>query len=264
MIGPYTWQPYSKDFVGQHQWALEHIMAEHGSLGACYPLRLFDTGMLGFLEGGGTIGWMGLVQKGVYDLDHPHWGGFSGRFTEKKIENFWSRHREVKLYEETLDGFYVYRTASDKWTDPQSGRTVDNIYAPVWRWRQAMFNDFKCRMDWCVESYENANHHPVAAFNGDTADTIVFASAKAGEKLQLDASASKDPDGDELQYFWWMYKEPGTYKGDVEIAEPKYAKTDVTIPKDAAGKQIHIILEVADKNKIASLYDYRRIVIDVE
>ena len=30
-----------------------------------------------------------------------------------------------------------------------------------------------------------------------------------------------------------------------------------------SGKQIHIILEVRDKNAIGSLYDYRRIVIDV-
>ena len=29
-----------------------------------------------------------------------------------------------------------------------------------------MWNDFKARMDWCVQPYAKANHHPVAAFNG--------------------------------------------------------------------------------------------------
>jgi len=36
------------------------------------------------------------------------------------------------------------------------------------------------------------------------------------------------------------------------------------IPTGAAGKQIHIILEIHDQNKIASLFDYRRVVIDVQ
>jgi len=37
----------------------------------------------------------------------------------------------------------------------------------------------------------------------------------------------------------------------------------VEIPLDAAEKEIHIILEVKDQNKIASLWDYRRLVINV-
>jgi hypothetical protein len=38
----------------------------------------------------------------------------------------------------------------------------------------------------------------------------------------------------------------------------------VTIPADAAGKQIHVILEVRDDNPIMALYAYRRVVIDVK
>ena len=41
-------------------------------------------------------------------------------------------------------------------------------------------------------------------------------------------------------------------------------KTSVTIPADATGKQIHVILEIKDLNPIAALFDYRRIVIDIE
>ncbi|MDC0584720.1 hypothetical protein OAO55_03220 [Bacteroidales bacterium] len=44
---------------------------------------------------------------------------------------------------------------------------------------------------------------------------------------------------------------------------PILHKLSVTIPKNAKGKQIHIILEIQDDNEIACLYDYRRIVIDV-
>ena len=36
------------------------------------------------------------------------------------------------------------------------------------------------------------------------------------------------------------------------------------VPTGAGGKQVHIILEVRDRNPIASLYDYCRVVVDVE
>jgi hypothetical protein len=62
---------------------------------------------------------------------------------------------------------------------------------------------------------------------------------------------------------WWIYKEAGTYTDSVDISNPRKARAAMTIPANAAGKQIHVILEVKDKSTIASLYDYRRIVIDV-
>ncbi len=263
-LGPHTWKPYAYSHIGQHQWALEHIIAQHGHLGRLFPLRLFGNGTLGFLEGGGTIPWMGLVQKGVTDMDHPHWGGWSGRYTREKIKNVWSRHKDIKPDEKAYSPFYVYCDAIDQWTDPESGITYNNEYAPVWRWRRSMFNDQQCRMDWCVKSYEEANHHPIAAFNGNKDDAIVFLSAKPGDSIQLDASSSTDPDGDQLEYHWWMYKEAGTYPKEITINNANQNNAQTTIPNDAGGKQIHFILEVKDNNSIASLYDFRRIVINVK
>jgi hypothetical protein len=118
--------------------------------------------------------------------------------------------------------------------------------------------------DRLIDGYAKANHHPVAAFNGDKSDTIARRKALAGDELDFDASASTDPDGDELIYSWWHYEEAGTYPGRVFIENASAAKAKVHIPTGAGGKQIHIILEVRDKNPIASLRDYRRVVIDVE
>jgi len=119
-------------------------------------------------------------------------------------------------------------------------------------------------MDWCVKPFAEANHHPVAAFNGDKRDTIVRLKALGGEELDFDASASTDPDGDELTYSWWQYEEAGTYPGRVFIERADAAKAKAHIPTGAGGKQIHVILEVRDKNLIASLRDYRRVVVDVQ
>jgi hypothetical protein len=228
-----------------------------------WPIRQFDGGGISFLEGGGTIPWLGLVNKGLFDIDHPHWGGWSGRFSRHKVENYWSKHSDIKVDEKKVAPFAVYKEVADEWVDSDTGKKYNDIFTPVWRWRRAFFNDFVCRMDWCKKSYQQANHHPVAAFAGDKADTIIHLRAKAGQVIDLDASASTDPDGDELEILWWIYKEAGTYANDIDTSNPQKPKTSITIPTNAAGKQIHVILEVKDKSTIASLYDYRRIVIDV-
>jgi hypothetical protein len=47
------------------------------------------------------------------------------------------------------------------------------------------------------------------------------------------------------------------------VANAAAEKISITIPPDAAGKELHLILEVWDQNKIVPLVDYRRMVIDV-
>jgi hypothetical protein len=118
-------------------------------------------------------------------------------------------------------------------------------------------------MDWCEQSYENANHHPVAVLNGDMSNDILIMDVSPGDKISLDASACKDPDGDELDISWWYYPEAGTFTGEPVITNASGKKTSIGIPDNASGKEIHIILEVKDLNKIASLWDYRRVVFKV-
>ena len=263
-LGPHFWRPYPYSVEGQHQWLKKHVQTGHGPLGDLYPDRQFGNGKLAFMEGGGTVPWLGLVNRGLFDINQPSWGGWSGRFTANKVENFWSRHADIKVDELKVAPFSTHREASDVWTDPESAETFHGDYVPVWRWRPAMYADFICRMDWCVKPFKEANHHPVAAFNGDTSDTIVRWKTRAGEVLEFDASGSTDPDGDELTYSWWQYEEAGTYPGRVFIERADAAKAKVHIPTGAGGKQIHVILEVRDKNLIASLHDYRRVVVDVQ
>ncbi|MFC1761520.1 nucleoside hydrolase-like domain-containing protein [Planctomycetota bacterium] len=265
-LGPHAWQPYANSTQGQLDWQKEYIMNGHGALGELYPPRLFHAwgeGVINFMEGGGTIPWMGLVNKGLFDIDQPSWGGWSGRFSAKKTKNFWSRHKDIRQDEQAVAPFYTHSEVSDTWTDPHSGITYSDNYVPVWRWREAMYNDFKCRMDWCVQPYDKANHHPVAALGSDRTDSIIRMTAAPGETIDLDASASTDPDKDVLSIRWWQYQEAGTYAGQVHIPSPNKAKTQLTIPTGAGGKQLHIILEIKDNNPIVPLFDYRRLVIDV-
>ena len=151
----------------------------------------------------------------------------------------------------------------EEWTDPVHNETFHRFMVPVWRFRRAMFNDFRARMDWCVKEFSEANHNPVAAVNSDKSDNIIHLQVSPGQKLILDASASLDPDGDTVTFQWWFYKEAGTYADNVIIANPRGHTTQVSVPTDAGGKEIHVILEVLDKHREIGLYDYRRVVLEV-
>ncbi|TBN02954.1 DUF1593 domain-containing protein [Hyunsoonleella flava] len=261
--GPHAWQPYSYDATGQHQWALEHIK-NHGALGGLFPLRETPTGKLVFIEGGGTIPWIGLLHQGLSDISQPSWGGWSGRFSKEKIKNVASRHKDVNADELTYGDYYLYTEVSDEWEDKVADTTYSSIYVPVWRWRRAYFEDFKSRMDWCIKPFKEANHHPIASINGDADEKIHYLNVEAGEQVKLDASASSDPDDDVLSFNWWIYNEAGTYQdSNIFLTNPSNSIIELTIPKDAKGKTIHLILELADQNEISRLYDYRRIVINV-
>jgi hypothetical protein len=261
-LGPHTWAPHPYSPDGQHAWAREHIQTGHGALGALYPDRRFGK-RLAYLEGGGTIPWLGLVNRGLYDTDQPGWGGWSGRFTAKRQKNVWSRHKDVRKDESRYGEFSVFTEVADAWTDPESGTRYENEFVPVWRWRRAMMNNSRARFDWCVKPRDQANHHPVASLDGDTSDTIVNRTARPGSVLRLDASASSDPDKDPLTFHWYPYPEAGTYAGELTVKDDSKTIASVKIPDDAAGKQIHVILEVRDESPTVALYDYRRVVIDV-
>ena len=94
----------------------------------------------------------------------------------------------------------MFAEVSDFWKDPETNEVYTSIYTPVWMWRQDYYNNFQCRMDWCENAFENANHQPIASINGDSIEKIHFIQASSGESVRLDASSSLDPDKDSLTF----------------------------------------------------------------
>jgi len=268
--GPEPWLP-----LDQWDWVEQNVRTRHGLLGALYPQRIFKERLYEFMEGGNTTTWLGLVNRGLYDPEHVNWGGWGGRMSLQK-EQVSAGQYQVDEMEKSYIPFAMYPQADDWSWQHDKGESwnafsglrgkVDytvNTFAPLWRWRDAYTRDFKARMDWCVTDYGQANHPPHAIVEGDATRAILFGKAKPGDVITLNASDSFDPDGDELSFHWLDYPEAGTYGQSVSMSNTETAVVTVDIPHDAAGTEIHVILELTDRHGEVPMTSYRRVVLTI-
>ena len=218
-------------------WVDANVRTKRGPLGALYPTRTWTApNPHGCLKEGDTPSWLYFLPTGLSDPAHPEWGCWGGRFRPA--------------------GGGLFRDAADT-----VGKVTD-ARATVWRWRPAFQADFAARMAWCVKPARGANHPPLPVLNGDKGGGVMELHARPGEAVKLTAAGSSDPDGDRLSFRWFVYPEAGTYARDVPLAGATAETTTMTVPEDAAGKTIHVVLEVTDGGEPA-LTRYRRAVIQV-
>lgn len=218
-------------------WLYENVKQNHGSLGELYPDQTFtQRNPHGCIKEGDTPSWFYFLPNGLQNPEQPEYGGWGGRFGLRDT-----------FYQDVKD-------------------TVGNetsYHATVWRWRPRFQNDFAARMDWCVKGFDDANHRPTAVCLGDNSQRFVHRAIKAGDSLTLTTDGSSDIDGDAIHAKWYVYPEVGTYGRDVAIENADQLSATITVPRDAAGKTIHIILELTDSGT-PPLTSYRRTVLHVE
>ncbi len=256
-----TWSGISGDqfhgrFVGadhsivDNPWLEEHIRSK-GPLGAKYPLAKF-------LMEGDTPTFLFLINNGLGHPDHPEWGSWGGRY-----EFYLPPTHKCFLEPETRP---FYNDAVDEVMGVDGNWHTTNK-ATIWRWRQAFQNDFSARMDWTVKSYEEANHPPVVRLGHDA-----ILHAKQGDRVNLSAKGSMDPDGDDLTYHWFYYGEAGTFTVsaartgqpiEIHDFDKKEAWFEVPTARVLRTGTIHIILAVTDSGTPA-LTRYQRVIINVE
>jgi len=157
--------------------------------------------------------------------------------------------------------FFIYNDAADQWSFDSAN--YNNVYCPLFRWREEYQNDFAARIRWTTLPYSEANHNPVLVVENDSTKNILYRRVSPGINYSIDVLGSSDPDGDSLSYEWFYYKEPGSYNGNIIITDSSSQKVMVHIPNDAVGTEIHLILKVRD-NGTPNLFSYRRIVFTVE
>lgn len=236
------------------EWVSENIQAQ-GPLGKVYPLARhgLETDSPSFLF---------LLNNGLQSSLFPHYGGWGGRFTRTLSENVPAEHfTATHLCEDTP--FYMYRDDVDTYWDFECDMLHrKSMLAAVGRWRTAYQNDMASRMQWSVTpNYKEVDHNPIAILNGDKTLDFLYIDAKPGEEVLLNAAESFDPDGDSLSFRYYVYSEAGTYRYPVRILGEDSATATVCVPENASHDEIHIILEVTEKNRKMPLTAYRRVII---
>lgn len=223
-------------------WLKENIIENHGPLGARYPL-------VAYIMEGDTPSFLNLIPNGLAGDVSPAYGGWGGRY---ELRRGYGETRPI-------------------WTDARDTvRLSDNRehtsnQATIWRWREAYQHDFAARMDWCIQPKSAANHNPVAVLNGTPGRAPVETSAKAGVVLSLSALGSTDPDGDRLNYRWFVYPEAGTLReaATARVEKDRSAEAQLHLPgKVQRGGTVHVILEVTDSGT-PRLTSYRRLIVQV-
>jgi hypothetical protein len=208
------------------------VLQGHGPLGALYPT---NTNMP--QKEGDTPTFLNLIPNGLNEPERPEWGSWSGRFG---------------LMEEAAGRRYYWANVRDT-IDGKTNRDFT-----LSRWATHLQNDFRARLAWCVTDYAGANHPPEVVVAGRR-----DREAKAGERIELDASASRDPDGQKLSFAWMHYPEASGYRGKpVTFGDARAARTSVTLPAEAAGQSVHLIVVVTDDGSPA-LTRYARVVVKV-
>ena len=191
-----------------------------------------------FISEGDSPAYLWLLDVGLRSQEDPAYGGWGGRFVRSQQN---PRHWE--------DGPHV--TDYNPYTKER-----DTLY-PQSRWIVALQNDFASRADWCVKSYDEANHPPRV-----TLDHAADVEASPGSTVSL-AGRAEDPDGDAVTYRWWQYEEAGTCRGRGELAGSDGPEASLVVPNDAKpGETIHVILEVTDSGA-PPLTRYARVIVTV-
>ena len=222
-----------------NQWIRDHICGES-------PYRRLYPEPIQCMEGD-TPTYLGLVDNGLNDMQHPNYGSWGGRY-ELQIpmkKPPFTKKEKYPIWTDTEDTYVN-----------ENGTAVTNGVCSIYRWRKDFQYDFEARLKWTeTSSYKDANHHPVISLSCEKEITL-----KKGSEILLSAEKTYDPDGDALNYEWFEYKEAGSNKQYLEaIAEGP--KVRIVAP-DSVGSN-HLILRVTD-NGTPSLCSYARIIINCE
>jgi hypothetical protein len=248
------------DTLVSKEWLKENVQL--GPLGAVYPTPVYC------MEGD-TPTFLYLIQNGLGLPEEPSYGSWGGRYLP------------VNVSEAGIPNRGHFADASDEVVG-RNGKTFTTNKATIWRWREAFQNDFAARIQWTLTSeFAKVNHHPVVAINGIFGLSPVYLEVDAGSTITIDASETYDPDGDQLSFKWFQYREPSarnTFHG-YEVSElgikpfEDGRKAEITIApaeKSCVGVReqkliemwlaLHLILQVTDAGT-PPLTSYRRVII---
>jgi hypothetical protein len=215
--------------TGRSNWEqyAEHIQG-HGALGAIYPKYKYGVE-------GDTPSFLYVWPNGLNAPEQPGFVGWGGTFAKSVTRD------------STTTAFNNHAGPVRK-----TSRKYETRFYP------AIFNNFAARMDWAKDGKGNRN--PKVIVGESAGSEMISMAPRPGTRLMLDGSKSSDPDGDKLEFNWWVLSEAGTYEKEVVIRDGSTPVAAIEIPADAAGKTMHVVCEVTDAGA-PPLTSYRRVII---
>ncbi|MDB4582401.1 DUF1593 domain-containing protein [Draconibacterium sp.] len=260
----YWWQrwdmPKEPDAYLREAWMKKNIFKNANPLISIYneKTKIKLKGKEDFIGEGDSPAFIHMIPTGLRSTESPDWGGWGGRYVLIR-ESTWLDKVPIEGYQYPSGRWYTKTGWGRQNYTKADQDKLEEYFKPITRWIGAIQNDFAARVDWCVKSYEEANHQPVVRLNH-----AVNLKAKPGETVKLSAKGTFDPDGDELIYRWWQYEEADSYTGNIDILNPDKQNVSFVLPNDAKnGDTIHIICEVSD-NGSPQLTRYQRIILTVK
>jgi hypothetical protein len=218
-------------------WVLANVRGR-GALGDLYPnyhggdIWSAKLGPVRGIKEGDTPSFLSLLPNGLSDFAHPWLGSWGGRFRG-------GTHQLTDIPDSDLD------TKGDP--DPRM--------SSVYRWREAFQADFAARLNWCVKSYNEANHSPIVQINEPPSRSI-----QPGGSIGLDASRSRDPDGNSLTFEWGIYPSDPAIAKLVNFRGGETSTPQIDVGDLPAGTAIPILLAAKD-NGTPSLTRYARMML---
>ncbi|MCA9057156.1 MAG: DUF1593 domain-containing protein [Planctomycetaceae bacterium] len=236
-------------------WMEQQILRGHGPLCSAYEHK---EGA--FHAEGDTPAFLHAIPNGLRSTESPDWGGWGGRYVRVR-HNVWMDIPPADDWKHPNGRWHFGNSWSkqlENVTDAHQQQMRTRYFKPIWRWLPHVQNDFAARADWCVKDFASANHHPIVRLRNTSREI----NAAPGQNVTLNATATTDPDNDELRFRWWHYVEAGTFAGPA-LPESNTPETTILIPKQARpGDEIHMICEVTDAGD-PPLTRYQRVVIQV-
>ncbi|MBN9692375.1 MAG: DUF1593 domain-containing protein [Verrucomicrobia bacterium] len=216
--------------TGKRNWAeYEKLIQNRGHLGRMYPKYRYGV------EGDTPSFWY-VLPIGLNDPQQPGQGGWGG--------------------------FYEWAVGPDGQTSAycnQKGLRGHEISHRLFtHFYPATFQQFVARMNWARDGV--GNREPIVAVGEDLSLDVLRLTPGPGTTLTLDASGSRDLEGDSLRYSWWILPEAGTYPREIALANTNTSRLTLLVPADSGGQQFHVICEVTD-NGTPNLTSYRRILV---
>lgn len=224
-----AWKHHNDTGVKNWNQYATHIQG-HGNLGRLYPKYKWGVE-------GDTPSFLHLMPNGLSDPDMPTQVSWSGYF-----DMGYGKDPKTRAFTNNSGRAYEIGTKYFAYFYPAS------------------FDQFASRMDWAANGKGNRN--PLVSINNDLGIAPITIQVGLQKQIQLDASRSIDPDGDSLQYKWFVIQEAGSYPQEVLLLNATSSKVTVQIPDNAKNKTFHLICEVTD-NGTPALKAYRRIIFEL-